>query len=102
MSENQELNKIYRELDEKTKKEIDQLQKQEFKEDVLKTLGDPVIIELYKTLKPSVKQKIDSYKIRDRVAILKQLTAKKEVAVEPLMKEAVEPLVQEESIAIKR
>ena len=101
MSENQELNKIYKELDEKTKKEIDQLQKQEFKEDVLKTLGDPVIIELYKTLKPSVKQKIDSYKIRDRVAILKQLTMKKEVTtkvVEPLIKVSVEPLEQEESI----
>ena len=97
MSENQEFNKIYEKLDEKTKKEIDQLQKQEFKEDVLKTLGDPVIIELYKSLKPSVKQKIDSYKIRDRVAILKQLTSKKELqakvpVVEPL---TIEP---EESI----
>jgi mRNA (guanine-N7-)-methyltransferase len=99
MSENQELNKIYKELDEKTKKEIDQLQKQEFKEDVLKTLGDPVIIELYKTLKPSVKQKIDSYKIRDRIAILKQLTAKKELETkEAVVKITEVPVEQEESI----
>jgi len=74
--ENQELNEIYRFLDEKTKKEIDVLEKPEFKISVLKILSNPEIMETYQEMNPKNKKKIDEMKIRDRMMILNQLTKK--------------------------
>jgi len=76
--ENIELNKIYDSLDEKTRNEIDTLEKQEFKVEILKNLSNSLIMEHYNNLKPIPKKKLDELKIRDRVMILKQLVAKEE------------------------
>jgi hypothetical protein len=82
---NIELNKIYDSLDEKSRKEIDAIEKQEIKVEVLKNLSDPYIMEHYKNLKPSTKKKLDDLKIRDRVMILKQLVAKEEKTTENMI-----------------
>ena len=80
--ENEEFNQIYLSLDIKTKKEIDALEKLEFKVSVLKSLSDPQIMETYQNLNPQNKKKLDEMKIRDRMMILKQM-AKKENLVKP-------------------
>ena len=77
--ENKEFKKMYEKLDEKTRKEVDSLEKEEWKIEVLKILSDNIVLELYKNMKPLTKQKIDSLKIRDRASILKQLLSKKEL-----------------------
>ena len=71
--EKKEWKEKYDKLDEKTKKEIDSLEKEEWKKNVLNILSDDLVIELYKKMKPLSRQKIDSLNIRDRVGILKQL-----------------------------
>jgi hypothetical protein len=86
--ENQELNEIYRFLDEKTKKEIDGLEKPEFKLSVLKILSNPEIMETYQEMNLKNKKKIDEMKIRDRMMILNQLTKKEKeiLATKPILK----------------
>ena len=63
MSENKEFKQMYEKLDKKTRTEVDSLEKEEWKIEVLKILSDNVILELYKNMKPLTKQKIDSLNI---------------------------------------
>ena len=72
----EELNIIYENLDEKTKKEIDELPKIEFKISLLKTISEPEIKQIYENLKPENRQKIDQMNIRDRYTFLKQFKKK--------------------------
>jgi hypothetical protein len=74
--ENIELNEIYQLLEEKWKKEFDQVDKKENKVRILKILSNPGILELYKSQSPKNKEKLDALNIRERVTILKQLYEK--------------------------
>jgi len=80
-----ELNKIYNNLDDKTKQEIDLLSKLEFKIAILKDIANKDIQQIYEKLNPKDKAKLDSLKIRDRYFTLKQVLKKRgaEKAVEP-------------------
>jgi hypothetical protein len=71
-----ELNNIYNELDDKTKKEVDELAKKEFKIAILKDISNKEIQSIYDNLKPINKAKLDALKIRDRYITLKQLLKK--------------------------
>jgi hypothetical protein len=71
-----ELNKIYNDLDDKTKEEIDVLQKNEFKVAILKDISNKDLQNIYERLKPADRSKIDSLKIRDKYTTLKQLLKK--------------------------
>ena len=73
-----ELNEIYNDLDTKTKKEIDELSKIEFKIGILKDITNKDIQLIYNNLNPKDRAKIDSLKIRDRYSTLKYLLKKKE------------------------
>jgi len=72
-----EINKIYNELDDKTKNEIDELPKLEFKIRLLKDISNNDLQLLYNNLSSNDKAKIDSLKIRDKYFTLKQLLKKK-------------------------
>jgi len=80
-----ELNKIYNDLDDKTKQEIDLLSKLEFKIAILKDIANKDIQQIYENLNPKDKAKLDTLKIRDRYFTLKQILKKQgvEKAVEP-------------------
>lgn len=73
-----EINKIYNDLDDKTKQEIDLLPKLEFKIAILKDTGNKDIQQIYENLNPKDKAKLDSLKIRDRYFGLKQLLKKQQ------------------------
>ena len=73
---NAELNKIYNDLDPKTKKEIDDLSKLEFKIGILNDISNKEIQYIYDHLKPNDKIRLESLKIRDRYFTLKQLLKK--------------------------
>ena len=72
------LNEIYNDLDPKTKKEIDELSRIEFKIGILKDITNKDIQLIYNNLNPKDRTKIDSLKIRDRYSTLKYLLKKKE------------------------
>ena len=80
-----ELNKIYNDLDDKTKQEIDLLSKLEFKIAILKDIANKDIQQIYEKLNPKDKAKLDTLKIRDKYFTLKQILKKQgiEKAVEP-------------------
>ena len=73
-----ELNEIYNDLDPKTKKEIDELSKIEFKIGILNDITNKDIQLVYNNLNPKDRAKIDSLKIRDRYSTLKYLLKKRE------------------------
>jgi hypothetical protein len=95
--EKEEFNQIYRSLDIKTKKEIDALEKDEFKISVLKSLSDPQVMETYQNLNPQSKKKLDEMKIRDRMMILKQMV-KKEESVKLQPQQLMKNMVKEQAI----
>jgi hypothetical protein len=80
-----ELNKIYNDLDDKTKQEIDLLSKLEFKIAILKDIANKDIQQIYEKLTLKDKAKVDTLKIRDKYFTLKQLLKKQglEKDVEP-------------------
>jgi hypothetical protein len=71
-----ELNKMYTDLDDKTKQEIDVLPKNELKVALLKDISNKDLQNIYEKLKPLDKRRIDSLNIRDRYTMLKQLLKK--------------------------
>ena len=71
-----ELNKIYNDLDDKTKQEIDLLSKLEFKIAILKDIANKDIQQIYEKLNPKDKAKLDTLKIRDKYFTLKQILKK--------------------------
>jgi hypothetical protein len=76
--ESRELNEIYNGLDAKTKKEIDELSKIEFKIALLKDISKKELQIIYENLSVKEKTKLDSLKIRDRYSILKQILKKQQ------------------------
>jgi hypothetical protein len=70
---NSELNDTYRKLDKKTKEEFDKIPKKDVQIELLKTINDPLIQEIYKGLNETDKAKVDKLKVRDKYLILKQL-----------------------------
>ena len=75
----EELNIIYANLDEKTKKEIDDLPRVEFKISVLKNIMDPDLKKIYENLNEVDKKKINLLGIRDRYIFLKQIVKKRQL-----------------------
>ena len=73
----EELNNIYSSLDDKTRKEVDNLPKKEIKISILKNLGDPELKNIYENLNEVSKKNINSMNIRDRYLFLRQLQKKK-------------------------
>ena len=73
----EELNNIYLSLDDKTRKEVDNLPKKEIKISILKNLGDPELKNIYENLNEVSKKNINSMNIRDRYLFLRQLQKKK-------------------------
>jgi len=72
-----ELNKLFKELDEKTQKEILYYPKKEIQIEILKNISNPEFDALYKSLKGKSKKTIDDLKIRDRFFMLKMMRDKK-------------------------
>ena len=68
-----ELNKLFKELDEKTQKEILSYPKKEFQIEILKNINNPELAAFYKSLQGKSKENIDKLKIRDRYFTLKTL-----------------------------
>jgi hypothetical protein len=75
----EELNKIYKNLDEKTQKEINSLSKLDFKIAILQNLSDPEFTSFYEKMKDSEKKQLESFKIRDRFLFIKRLMKKSKV-----------------------
>jgi len=88
-----ELNKIYNNLDDKTKQEIDVLQKNEFKVAILKDISNKDLQNIYERLKPGDRSKIDSLKIRDRYTTLKHLFKKQLLNKGPKTPDVPPPLI---------
>ena len=72
-----ELNKIYNDLDDKTKYQIDALPKLEIKIGILKDISNKDLQILYNNLNSKEKAEIDSFKIRDKYTMLKHLLKKR-------------------------
>ena len=79
-----ELNKVFKELDEKTKQEILKYPK-EVQTGILTNINDPELNLLYKSLKGTTKANVDAMKIRDKYTFLKDMLnqRKKVVAIKP-------------------
>ena len=73
-----QLNKVFKELDEKTQNDILNYQKKEIQIEILKSINDAEIIKLYNSLSGKTKDKVDSVKIRDKYMILRDLLKEKE------------------------
>jgi hypothetical protein len=84
-----ELNKIYNDLNAKTKQDIDVLSKIEFKIALLKDISNKDLQILYNNLNDKDKTKIDSLKIRDKYFTLKQLLKRKNQE-NPLVEKKIE------------
>lgn len=72
-----ELNNIYENLDEKTKKEFDALPNTEFKISTLKKIMDPDLKSIYENLSEIDKKKINLLPIRDRYVVLNRFLKKR-------------------------
>jgi hypothetical protein len=94
----EELNKIYKNLDEKTQKEINSLSKLDYKVAILKNLSDPEFTLFYDKMNDSEKKQLESFNIRDRFLFIRRLMKKSKV--EPLnssdVKEPPSELLKEE------
>ena len=73
-----ELNKVFKELDEKTQKDILYYPKKEIQIEILKSINDPEIKKLYNSLPSKTKTKIDSIGIRDKYMMLRNMLKEKE------------------------
>jgi hypothetical protein len=102
-----ELNKIYNDLDDKTKYEIDALSKLEIKIGILKDISNPDLQNVYNNLNLKDKTQIDSLRIRDKYTMLKQLFKKRNIPPpltpdfgppEMVEKEVPDELLKEEDI----
>jgi hypothetical protein len=89
-----ELNKIYNDLDDKTKNEIDALPKLEIKIRILKDISNTDLQNLYNNLNLKEKAEIDSFKIRDKYTMLKHLL-KKQTNTPPLNPNFISPVIVE-------
>jgi hypothetical protein len=79
-----ELNKIFKELDEKTQKDILYYPKKEIQISILRDISNPELKSLYNSMTTKNKAQVDSYKIRDKYTFLKQLLqTKKEKENQP-------------------
>jgi len=76
---NEELNKLYKNLDAKTKKEINSLSKLDYKVAILKNLLDPEFTLFYDKMNDSEKKQIESFNIRDRFLFIRRLMKKSKV-----------------------
>jgi hypothetical protein len=72
-----ELNKVFKELDEKTQKDILKYPKKEIQIEILNSINNPEIKKLYNSLSAKSKSKVDSVGIRDKYMILRDLLKKK-------------------------
>lgn len=71
------LNKVFKELDEKTQKEILYYPKKEVQIEILKNISNPEFDVLYKSLKGKDKEELDKLKIRDKYLMLKMFNDNK-------------------------
>lgn len=92
-----ELNKIYNDLDDKTKYEIDALPKLEIKIGILKDISNPDLQNLYNNLNSKEKSQVDSLRIRDKYTMLKQLLKKRNIPP-PLTPEIGPPMMVEKDV----
>jgi hypothetical protein len=73
----EQLNKLFKELDEKTQKEILYYQKKEIQISILRDISNPELRALYDSLPSKTKTRIDSVSIRDKYMLLKDLLKQK-------------------------
>jgi hypothetical protein len=92
-----EINKIYNELDDKTKNEIDELPKLEIKIRLLKDISNKDLQLLYNNLNSKEKAEIGSFNVRDKYAMLRYLLKKKnkEQVVSQYLKPDFNPVIVE-------
>jgi len=93
----EQLNKLYENLDEKTRNEIDALPKIEFKVEILKNIANPEINVFYEKMKPNEKKQIDSMRIRDRYSFIKRLMKKNNIVNEVVGSERADELKEKEA-----
>jgi hypothetical protein len=74
-----DLNKVFKELDEKTQNDILQYSKKEIQIEILKSINNPEIKNLYDSLPDKSKARVDSVKIRDKYMILRDMLKQKTI-----------------------
>jgi len=88
----EELNKVFKRLDEKTQKEILSYPKKEIQIDILKNINDPELDAFYKSLQGKKKENVDKLKIRDKYFTLKSLLSIKKKADVSQIEKPVKPI----------
>ena len=73
----QELNNLFKGLDEETRKKVLKYPTKEIQIEILKKLNDPELTELWNGLPEKQKKQLDSFGIRDRFLFLKDLLKKR-------------------------
>jgi hypothetical protein len=74
-----ELNKIFKELDEKTQQQILSYSKKDVQISILRNISNPEIIAIYQGLSNETKAKLDKQKIRDKYIYLKTMLNSKKL-----------------------
>jgi hypothetical protein len=103
-----ELNKIFKELDEKTQKDILYYPKKEIQISILRDINNPELKSLYNSMTGKSKVQVDSYKIREKYIFLKQLLKmqkdkekEKEKEFEPKTPSYSPPPINAQNVIIK-
>jgi hypothetical protein len=96
-----ELNKVFKELDEKTQKEILYYPKKEIQIEILNNINNPELNAFYKSLQGKKKENIDKLKIRDRYFTLKGfLNIKKKKDAQAVQIEKIDKPISEKKLKI--
>ncbi len=90
-----ELNKVFKELDEKTQNDILKYTKKEVQIEILKSINDPELKKLYDNLSSKSKSKVDSVGIRDKYMLLRDLLKKKKAPEKSIITPGPPPALYE-------
>jgi hypothetical protein len=91
-----DLNLVFKNLDSETKNKILKLKK-EFQVDILKSISNPEIQELWMTLPSETKTKFDSFGIRDKYRFLKKIINEKKEKEKEILKEKENKIIKTDS-----
>jgi len=91
-----ELNDAYRQLDQKTRDEFDQISKKEIQIDLLRKIINPDILIIYTNLNENEKTKINNLKLRDKYRLLEQILKQHNSIQQKKVEATINTKVQEE------